>query len=546
MALRTPQPKSKILERVIAGIALMPLVVFGSATAAFAQFVEMLPLPPDPCISTQFTLHSIDTIDTYDLDPPSGTEDVTAGIRIHVEGGGSFFRKKSKPVVLIVNGNGFGKSDYADLAEYLARQGFIAAVAERPSGVVYDVDNFVLDSLAAVFDHQSLPDDTPAALIGHSFGGQFVLNAAARNTEENSGFNIRALVGLAPTIADDTADITGEDVDALLMVYGSQDNDVEGLGTSASDAFAAYDRSGTEGSTTCHAPFCFYSPQLDKRMVFIHGADHAGIINQPALCQTFPCDFPFNAYLARQDQFCIAKGYTNAFLQYHLNGETVYERMLDDRYRPPSIAAITSTEEDAQGNPPGTPLRMFMQRSPGARSVIENFEDQHWSTTHQTPLVEVDLVMPEQLIGPVENVRHVTHLGTVSWPQHDNWQMVGFATPQGRRDVRNFSHLALRIGQLWTDETSGVENPAGVSQSVLVGVWDGSHSDWEWSHTRGDIPPNDFRPDSDYTHSVMNTISIPLTAFHGINKGNIMGVLLAFPSGSQGTLMIDNVEWFKN
>jgi hypothetical protein len=32
MALRTPQPKSKILERVIAGIALMPLVVFGSAT----------------------------------------------------------------------------------------------------------------------------------------------------------------------------------------------------------------------------------------------------------------------------------------------------------------------------------------------------------------------------------------------------------------------------------------------------------------------------------------------------------------------------------
>jgi pimeloyl-ACP methyl ester carboxylesterase len=521
---------------------LASLLSWGAAGAARAQIVttqsmQMLDVPPDPCVSTVISQHRILT---HDLDPPSGQEDVTAGIRIYLEGSGG-----PRPVVLIVNGNGFDQSDYADLARYLARQGFIAAVAQRPHGVVYEWDTFVLDSLAAVLDHLGLPHDTPAALLGHSFGGNFVLDAAAQNTAVGAGFAIRAVVGLAPTILDDTAGVTGEDVDGLLLIYGSQDNDVEGLGTDANDAFAVYDRAGTESSTTCHAPLCWFSPQLDKRMLFIHGADHAGLVNQDAQCQYFPCEFPFAAYLSKQDQFCIAKGYTNAFLRYHLNGETMYERMLEDRYRPPSIAGITSTEADAQGNPPGTPLCMAMQQSPAARSVIENFEDQAWTITDRTPLVDVSLIAPGALIGPPENVRHVTHLASVSWPQQATWQLVGFAVPASRRDVRNFSRLALRVGQLWPGASSARENPAGAWQSVLLGLSDGTHSSWQWPHGWSGIPPNDFRPDSDYTHSVMNTVAVPLTAFSGIDKSTIQTVLLAFPAGSQGTLIIDSLEWFK-
>ena len=43
--------------------------------------------------------------------------------------------------------------------------------------------------------------------------------------------------------------------------------------------------------------------------------------------------------------------------------------------------------------------------------------------------MEVALIAPEPLIGPPENVRHVTHLVSVSWPQHTTWQLVGFAVP---------------------------------------------------------------------------------------------------------------------
>jgi hypothetical protein len=43
----------------------------------------------------------------------------------------------------------------------------------------------------------------------------------------------------------------------------------------------------------------------------------------------------------------------------------------------------------------------------------------------------------------------------------------------------------------------------------------------------------------------MNTLRIPLSSFSNVNKGAIEAVLLALPAGTQGTLLIDSVEWFK-
>jgi hypothetical protein len=43
----------------------------------------------------------------------------------------------------------------------------------------------------------------------------------------------------------------------------------------------------------------------------------------------------------------------------------------------------------------------------------------------------------------------------------------------------------------------------------------------------------------------MSTVKIPLSAFIGLNKGAVEAVLLAFPAGTQGTLLVDSVEWFK-
>ena len=78
----------------------------------------------------------------------------------------------------------------------------------------------------------------------------------------------------------------------------------------------------------------------------------------------------------------------------------------------------------------------------------------------------------------------------------------------------------------------------------MIGLSDGSSSSWVWSHAHGAIPPADQRPNGQH-QSVMNTLKIPLTAFSNIDKSTIEAVYVAFPAGSQGTLLIDSVEWFK-
>ncbi len=511
-----------------------------AAGNASSQIVGIA-IPPDPCVETTF---NPPPVEITNLPPPSGAGDFFAGIRVYVDPAQPPALSASA-MVLIVNGNGFNQSDYTSYATYLARQGFTVAVARRPSGVAYDVDDFVLDSLALVFEEQDLANDTKIALIGHSVGGSTVLNAAVRNRTIGAGFNIDAVVTLAPSISASTANLTRTHADALLTIFGSQDQDVEGLGNQANDAFAVYDRSDHEGNSTCHGNgFCFATPTIDKRMLFIHGADHASLVNAVKLCNFGACEFPQKAFISKSNQYCIARGYTNAFLRRHLRGETIYQGMLEGRYRPPSIAGVTSNAIDAQANPIGSALRMSLQQSPKLRSVIENFEDEAWSLSHHSPQVQLQLLQPEQLIGGTSNVRHVSHALAVGWTNKPTWHYLGFTVPAGRRNVGNFARVALRVGQLHQN-SAATANVANVATSIMLGIHDGDDTSWRWAQDYAAIPANDFRPGNDYTHSVMNTVAVPLSAYIGVDKSDIRSVILAFPPNTKGTLIIDNLEWFK-
>lgn len=142
------------------------------------------------------------------------------------------------------------------------------------------------------------------------------------------------------------------------------------------------------------------------------------------------------------------------------------------------------------------------------------------------------------------NIRHATKLGLLAWPEHDNWQLIGFDVPFSRRNVSTFSHLAVRLGQLAGVGDPTLSNPPNSYPSVLVGLHDGSPTNWEWSHSHGEILPADQRPNGQH-QSVMNTLKIPLTAFHSIDKSDIRAVYLAFPAGTKGTLLMDGLEWFR-
>lgn len=498
--------------------------------------VEILPLPPDPCVSTAIGI-TPPASQSFDLNRDGLDE-----TRIYTPAN-PFPGQRLKPLALIINGNGFNLGHYADLAIYLTGEGFHTVVVQRFGSTRTTPEAFVLEALQFAFLHLNLPADTPVALIGHSIGGGVAVQAAQLNASRAGGFRIKSLVALAPNVDEHIPQLQAGQVGAYLLVYGSQDQDVEGLGSEPSDAFGAYDRAGTEASTTCHNQFCQASDAMDRTMVFIHGADHKGLINQPSTCGLF-CEFPFHPFLGKSDQFCIAKGYTNGFLRWTLNNDTRYTRMMRGRYRPPSIASMASDAADELGNPAGTPLRMSLQVSPARRSMIENFEDGVWSVAGSTPAVTTQWMDRGAHLGDAVNIRHWTRLLAVGWPVQGSWQYLGFQTPASKRDVSLLSHIALRVGQLGAGAPAANANSPNAPQSVMIGLSDGSVTRWRWSHEYAAIPQNDRRPDG-RMHNVMNTVSIPLSAYSDIQKNHIEAVYLAFPAGSKGTLLIDSLEWFR-
>jgi hypothetical protein len=497
--------------------------------------VAMLPVPPDACWPATMILGG----------PPPVPSTLLLGGTVEAYSDWSapsaLAGQKAKPVALIVNGNGYILSDYEDLASHLARAGFIAAVAQRPGGGADPVE-FSLAALEAVLDHFGLSPDTPVGLVGHSVGGGVVVNAAVRNHEQNLGFAIEAVIGLAPQVGNVPTHLDAEHAPAYLLIYGSQDQDVHGLSNVANDAFAAYDLAGHEGSTTCHRGVCRVAPGLDRTMLFIHGADHSGLINRTPTCPIGGCAEPFNSYLTTASQFCISKAYTEAFLRWAVADDPLYHKMVRGRWRPASIQNMVTALPDELGNPAGSPLRMRFQVGPARRSVIESFEDGAWEVSAVTPAVMTQLFDSGELLGTSANVRHLSRWLAVGWPQEGSWQLIGFKVPAGRRNVSTFTHVALRAGQLSALLTPDVANPANSSQLVLLGLSDGQQSSWRWLKP---IPPNDLRP-SGKTHSVMSTFAERLTGFSGIDKSNLESVLLAFPQGSQGTLLIDSLEWFRD
>lgn len=506
----------------------------------------MLLLPPDPCVSTQLQINPApwpsqnlvvlgQAVRLFEAGPSSNPGEAP---RRHAV--------SQRPLILIVDGNGFNLSDYNDLAAYLAAKGFNVVVIDRPSDGGPNPVDFALAAIEAAFTELGLPAAAPVGVIGHSVGGDIALDTIVENHANAGGYNIQAAVLLAPKVNDGVDQLIGAaELPALLTVYGSQDNDVGGLGDDLSDGFAAYDRAGTEASTTCHQPLCLFQAQMHRTMVYIHGADHAGLVNQDPGPASFgdPWD-PFNNYLSRSNQFCVAKAYTLALFEWTLDANASFKSMLHGRHVPASIQGMKTAAADELGNPAGSPLRVALQVSPKKRSVIENFEDGAWSSVHQTPNVFMQLVTEGEFAGGSLNVRHATALALVGWPEDDEWQLAGLAVPAGRRNVTGFTHVAVRLGQLAGVSDPTVANPSNSAQSVMIGLSDGSSSSWRWSHEYAAIHQPDRRPNGQH-QSVMGTVVIPLSAFSGINKAAISAVVLAFPPGSQGTLLIDSVEWFK-
>ena len=503
--------------------------------------------PPDPCFEP------IATFNPNYPDPPdpwsyTQLNVLNEGARLYTA---PVIRQlvDKRSLILIIDGNGFNQVDYTHFAGYLAHKGFNVVVIDRPAENGPDPVTYSLSALSAAFVELNLPQNAPVAIIGHSVGGNIALSTIAQNDESVDAYNIESLVLLSPKLSDSTPTnqlLGGDKIDAVMTIYGSQDNDVGGLTAQIDGAFGAYDRLGSEGSTVCSSGICPNVPKMHRTMVYIHGADHSGLINRnvgvPNAGDTWD---PYNNYLSKSDQFCITKGYTLAMLEWTLNDNDTWKSMVSGNHRPYSMSVMTIAQPDELGNPAGSPLRMALQVSHKGRSVIENFEDSTWEISTKTDNVNMQLINEAEWAGTDANIHHATKLALVSWPQHNHGQFIAFTVPASMRNTTAYTGLSFRIGVVASLSDATFSNDENVSPTVFIGLKDGNGDiNWEWSNQHGVILPADLRPSGDW-QSVMGSLQIPFTAFYNINKKDIQEVFIGFPIGTKGSLMLDSIEWYQ-
>ncbi|MEM8962343.1 MAG: hypothetical protein AAGD38_12750 [Acidobacteriota bacterium] len=497
----------------------------------FGSFDEVEAIFPDTCTSTY-------TPGVVASDPVPGVD----GTVIAYWTAGSFVENQ---VVLIVNGNSFGEPDYVDLAEHLAQNGFIAVVAIRPDGV--DPVDFVFTALEGTFDWLGIDpdgDDYGLALVGHSVGGGVVVDAAVANDDNGMGYSIGGVANLAPVASSEHLDES--DTPSFLVIYGSQDEDVDGFnGLTPAEAHAAYDNAGTESTTTCNNPPCLDTrPGLERTMVFVYGADHAGLVGKDThfAWGGEPQDLE---YVSGADQLCIVKAYLTGFLRYRLYDIEVYRGLLRGEWQPVSVDAITTNKADFFGNPAGSDMRLFVQASPAERKVIQNFEFDLGAVTLGPGVVAQHL--DNASFNAPFHIRHRTAHAAVGWEADvDTVPWIRWDVPSISQDASSYTHVSIRLGQLEGIPAPNA-NPFGADQRLWIGVED--HLGQIYWHWIDDVPPPDvyLDPPSPRARSGMHTERIHTEMLDRvIDIGHVIGVYLAFPESSTGSLIVDSIEWHRD
>lgn len=507
----------------------LSLALLTCAAAAWPAAAQIFPAFPDACTSKL-------TPGTVTLAPTALLSTTFVSTPAAIAG---------KKVVLLVNGNCFSGSSYVPLAEHLAENGFVAGILERLGNVANVPD--VFDSLDAVLAQLGLSPSDPdleIALVGHSVGGRLVVEAAKANTDQGLGYPIRVVATLAPAAALTTV-LDGWDVEAYLTLYGSQDEDKTAYDSQVDEAFFSYDKQGTETSTTCNTPPCIaLSPAFQKTMAFVYGADHAGLVGIGAItgnCSLAPQGLD---YLSAADTLCITKAYLTGFLRWHLWGDTVYKGMLRGEWQPLSVATIDTAEADANGNPAGSPLRLFLQNSPVQRRTINAFTGGLGSFA-KSSAIDVLPADPTDLPGAPYRVRHHTDYAVIAWNTAHGSEWVRFDVPAGSRDGSTYTHFSLRLGQVHGAPAPN-DNPAGADQSLWVGLEDGTGA-ISWHQLNGIAAPDRFTDGpSIRAQSHLTTRRLPVAWLTGVDTTDIRFVRLFFTSGNRGTVMVDNLEWHRD
>lgn len=453
----------------------------------------------------------------------------------------------NRPVVLFLNGAGYGSGDYDYLAEHLAKNGHVVVVvdANEPNPPVTCLGGFsntciedrarvgvsFLRSLQSSWTWAGQVDFATVTVGGHSRGGEAAVEAAKILWEEEDTLGnpgVLAVFALAPsdmgTGAGFRRRLLGRHSPALLVVYGTHDEQIQGYPQAASPpetGFALYDRAGREGSLEGF-PISL-DDQIDRSFQFIENADHDQFSDRCGTCPlAISCDL----------QHRLANGYVNALLLWKVGGQSAYRAYLDASF-------------DSAWTP------AWPQWSAGTwngRRVIDNFQDGEVATSTVGGALSVNGNLVASVVDSATTDDRVPHgaedgerlrvaVGAASASNILQW-----VVPANRSNWSTFDRLSLRIGQ----DFSAV-GAARVTFRIQRG---GSWSPLVSSHVYGTIPePKDTFQigagclSNDQGLAPMRTIKIPLAAFGG-DLSSVTRVQIRFDHATTANkaFHLDNLE----
>lgn len=439
--------------------------------------------------------------------------------------------RPSYPVVVVVHGNSFAHQQdsylgYDYLLSHLARNGFIAASVHCS----YDMKGTGrarvlrkhLDLLFAKFGTKAANN---VGVMGHSRGGEGVAIAARLNAQEAWGYDINAVISLAPTDQYTYENLGGAWATPYFVLYGSLDGDVSGPDDTG---FRLYDRaSGAPKSMAfvygaCHGRFNTLWGFTAGEQANLHASDHPRVLNADTHEK-------------------IAKGYMTAFFRQHLRAEAQWRGIFTGDWMPAAPKAAT----------PG--LRVYLQyEDPGQRDV-DTFEGPHTATSWQTSTIAGAVTQTGLPATPVEAVLDDIddHSPHVTSGLHLRWDGTGDAVtwviPAGSRDVTSYAAVSFRITQV----TDSPHNAAGQPQDLRVTLTDGSGNARAVRVSKlGEVPYPDVHGWNYYTKSALCTVRIPLSAYTirclgmpEVDLTDVVRVAFEFAEKPTGEIHLDSIQF---
>jgi hypothetical protein len=434
------------------------------------------------------------------------------------------------PLVVVVHGNYTGGpgsyTGYEYLLNHLAKNGFIAASIHLEfyqSGT--DRARVLQRHLQILFGMFGTHAANNVGIMGHSRGGEAVVIATRLNQQEGWGYNINAVISLAPTNQYTFEHFGGAWAKPYLVIYGSLDGDLGGI---SDTGFELYDNaSGMKKSMM----FVYRSCHDRYNTVWGDGDLYFGELTPTDQARVLSVD----------SHHKIAMGYMTAFYRQYLRAETQWDGLFRGEWVP---AAVQASDPN---------MKIYPQYQDTTVRTVDDFEGPHTSTSWQTSAIGGAVTQTGLPAMPQENdlrtldahSPHQTSGLLLSW---DNLtDSLHYDVPVGQRDIHNFAAVSFRI----TQRVDSASNPANQVQDLRLTLTDGAGKSRAIRISKlTDIPYPDVRGYDYFTKSALRTVRIPLSVYaikclgvDAVDLTNIVSLTFEFDEKPTGEIEIDSVQF---